>query len=67
MYRCTAHFDGDKGIEHPYGCFEGCQVGIFIREDPEVAIVHSNADTCGDILLRGLEPSVSLSLRVGNV
>ena len=58
----AAHLDGDDGVEGADRGLEGLEVAVLVREHAEVARVDTQADTGVDILLRGLEPGVTLSL-----
>lgn len=63
MNSCRAHFDGNKGIQSSYGSLEGCQVGIFIGKNSEVAWLYAQADTCRNVFLSGLKPGVAQGLK----
>ena len=58
----AADFDGDDGVEDAHGGLEGLEVRILVGEDAEDAGVDAQTDPGVDVLLRGLEPRVSLCL-----
>ena len=63
MNGSAANLDRDDGVEDTDGGLEGLQVLVLVREHPEVVVINSEADTRVDILLRGLEPCIPLSLQ----
>ena len=58
----AASLDGDDGVEHANGSLERLQILVLVWEHTEEAVVHPEADTSVDVLLRGLEPRISLGL-----
>ena len=63
MDRGAASLHGDDGVEHANGSLERLQILVLVWEHTEEAVVHPEADTSVDVLLRGLEPGVALGLR----
>ena len=59
----TADLDGDDGVQDADGGLEGLEVDVLVGEHAEEAGVDTEADTGVDVLLRGLEPRVALSLK----
>lgn len=59
----AADLDGDDGVQDAHGGLEGLEVHVLVGEHSEDACVDAEADTGMDVLLRGLEPRVSLSLK----
>ena len=59
----AADLDRDDGIEDAHGGLEGLEVRVLVGEDAEEPGVDAQADPGVDVLLRGLEPRVSLSLK----
>lgn len=64
MNSCAAHLDGHNGIEYSYCCFEGYEVAILVREYSEITRVYTKTDAGRDILFGGLEPGITLCLRM---
>ena len=62
MYRGASELDGDHRVQHAHHLFKGLEVGVLVGKDAEDAVVYAKADSCVDVLLRRLEPSVPLSL-----
>ncbi len=58
----AADLDGDDGVQDADGGLEGLEVDVLVREDAEAAGADPEADPSVDVLLRGLEPCISLSL-----
>lgn len=59
----TANLDRNHGVQHPHGRLERLQVEVVVREQAEGPRVDTKAYARMDVLLRGLEPCVSLRLR----
>ena len=58
----AADLDGDDGVEHANGSLERLQILVLVWEHTEDDVVHPEANTSVDVLLRGLEPRISLGL-----
>ncbi len=65
MDGCAAYLDGNNGVEGAYGGLEGLEVAILVWEDTEMTCVDTDTDTSVDVLLRRLEPGISLRLGWG--
>ena len=57
------NLDGDDRVQSAYGGLKGFEVRVLVGEDAEHPSIDAEADTCVDVLLRRLEPSVTLGLR----
>ena len=52
----------DDGVEDSDGGLEGLEILVLVREDTEMVVVHPQTNARVDVLLRGLEPRIPLSL-----
>lgn len=62
MGSSTPGFHRYKRIETANGGLERCKEGIVVREHSEVACFDTNADSCRQVFLRRLEPSIPMCL-----
>ena len=58
----AANLDRDDGVEDTDGDLERLEILVLVREHAEVVVVHPEADTRVNVLLRWLEPRIPLSL-----
>lgn len=58
----AASLHSNHRIEGTNCCLKGFEVAILIRENTEMANVNAKAHSCMYVLLRGLEPGITLSL-----
>ena len=58
----AADLDGDDRVEDAHRGLEGLEVRVLVGKDAEDAGIDAQADTGVDVLLRGLEPCITLGL-----
>ena len=58
----AANLDRDDGVEDTDGDLERLEILVLVREHTEVVVVHPEADTRVNVLLRWLEPRIALRL-----
>ena len=58
----AADLDSDSGVQDTNRSLEGLEAEVLVGEDAEEPGVDAQADPGVDVLLRGLEPRVSLCL-----
>lgn len=59
-------FHCGDGVQHPDSTLERLEVRVLVREHAKSALVDAKADARMDVLLRGLEPSITRGLSDGN-
>ena len=62
MDRGTSNLDSYHRVELPHSSLEGLEVMILVGEDTETPVVYAQTYTRVYVLLRGLEPSITLGL-----
>jgi len=59
-------FHGGDGVQHPDSTLERLEVWVLVREHAKSALVDAKADARMNVLLSGLEPSITRGLSDGN-